>query len=946
MEKIRSYKEQKSEEKKNYKNEEIKEDKNIKHSKKYFNRRCKYKNKEKSYTKNSRTTQNSKSKNNPKRIYNKRTDLIQERIKILQLAKKNIEEEDENNTNIIENISDKEVLTDKENNLKDTKNIKIKENNVLFNSMKLEGIKNDNSDQNNLEMNNRYIKKIPEKIFENSGKKNQKIFKKYQTSTFIYKKDNKGNEMKNNENNIYNNNNTYKQDKEIGKKSKEKTIINEIDLIGRRTGFICQNKKMENKIDLKSSGDNSYKNIRPFIFIKAKSKKKYQKINLLIKSENNIKESKADLDNDKETFINKEKDLKNIYIPKKVHHLIRGNSQENMHNLNQYNYTTSNITLKNRYKSYKKINNLINKSGNNNINININNNIKIITYNKKKPSWKMDKKDDDIKFIEDKIEEEKFDIFQDNISDISSIESRSNIESETTENNNKLNVYLNNIYKTKSIFHPKLYKKKQNNTIMDKGINNMKYSLNTQKINEIKNSRNSSVPHFIFKKRITQDISEYKNKSNLNNNNQIKNNVKSIKMINNENNEIKFEEFVILEGKLKNIIDGIDKNSTIINKLCFDFLNNFNESSFLSIVEKLFENKNLKIIKIYLKYLLFSIELLYNYTLNSPIEENDKFLIQEMFSLNLQNILHLYEYIISKVKSKNPWADTVKTIIHNYKRFKKNLYSSSTNINYHSIFDKIKNNTKYIRQIINRIFSSNKRIDTQLISFLKELENKSFNEIKNYFNEIIFKPNKIYGYIYPFNLFGEVNKEFNQNKNNFQKKEISKKNTLFLGLEEILLNLEIKGDSKSKGNLQLRPGLNSFLKEISNYYEIIIFSLSEKAISDYLMNSIEKRNKFIDLRLYRENLKIDNNEFVIDLNEFCRPIDKVIIVSNIPQIGHLHKKNFINIKSYWEEDLKDNILNYLMNILKNIAQEEGDVVDLLLKYRNDIIKNITIGSFQ
>ena len=616
-----------------------------------------------------------------------------------------------------------------------------------------------------------------------------------------------------------------------------------------------------------------------------------------------------------------------------------------MHNLNQYNYTTSNITLKNRYKSYKKINNLINKSGNNNINININNNIKIITYNKKKPSWKMDKKDD-IKIIEDKIEEEKFEIFQDNISDISSIESRSNIESETTENNNKLNVYLNNIYKTKSIFHPKLYRKKPNNTIMDKGINSMKYSLNTQKINEIKNSRNSSVPHFIFKKRITQDISEYKNKSDLKNNNQIKNNFKSIKMINNENNEIKFEEFVILEGKLKNIIDGIDKNSRIINKLCFDFLNNFNESSFLSIVEKLFENKNLKIIKIYLKYLLFSIELLYNYTLNSPIEENDKFLIQEMFSLNLQNILHLYEYIISKVKSKNPWADKVKTIIHNYKRFKKNIYSSSTNINYHSIFDKIKNNTKYIRQIINRIFSNNKRIDTQLMSFFKELENKSFNEIKNFFNEIIFKPNKIYGYIYPFNLFGEANKEFNQNKTNFQKKEISKKKTLFLGLEEILLNLELKGDSKSKGNLQLRPGLNSFLKEISNYYEIIIFSLSEKAISDYLMNSIEKRNKFIDLRLYRENLKIDNNEFVIDLNEFCRPIDKVIIVSNIPQIGHLHKKNFINIKSYWEEDLKDNILNYLMNILKNIAQEEGDVVDLLLKYRNDIIKNITIGSFQ
>ena len=618
-----------------------------------------------------------------------------------------------------------------------------------------------------------------------------------------------------------------------------------------------------------------------------------------------------------------------------------------MHNLNKYNNTNSNITLKNRYKSYNKINNLINKSGNNNINININNNIKIITYNKKKPSWKIDKKDNDIKFIDDKIEEEKFDIFQDNISDISSIESRSNIESETTENNNKLNVYLNNIYKTKSIFHPKLYKKKQNNTIMDKDINNMKYSLNTQKISEIKNSRNASVPRFIFKKRITQDTSEYNNKPNIkNNNNEIKAIPKNMKIINNYNdsNEPKFEELVILEIKLKNIIEGIDENSLIINNLCFDFLNNFNESSILSIIEKLFENKNLKIIKICLKYLVFSAALLYNYSINSSIEENDKFLMQEIFSLNFQNILHLYEYIISKVKSKNPWADTIKAIIHNYKRLKKSVYSSSTNINYHSIFDKIKNNTKYIRQIINRVFSNNKIIDTKIISFFKELENKSFAEIKIYFNKNIYQPNKIYGYLYPFNLLCDANKESIQEKINIPKKDNSKKFTLLLGLEEILLHLKIGDDSKSKGNLQLRPGLNSFLKEICNYYEIIVFSLCEKGISDYLMNSIEQRNKFIDFRLYRENLKLDNDEFVIDLNEIGRPIDKTIIISNIPQLCRLHKNIFINIKSYWVEDLNDYILNYLSNILKNIAKEEGDLEDLLLKYRNDIIKNITISA--
>ena len=76
-----------------YKNDKNSFRKKYRNEKKYYNRKRKYKNKE-MYPKNTRTTQNSKSKNNKKRTYTKRTDLIQERIKILQLAKKSIEEDE------------------------------------------------------------------------------------------------------------------------------------------------------------------------------------------------------------------------------------------------------------------------------------------------------------------------------------------------------------------------------------------------------------------------------------------------------------------------------------------------------------------------------------------------------------------------------------------------------------------------------------------------------------------------------------------------------------------------------------------------------------------------------------------------------------------------------------------------------------------------------------
>ena len=202
---------------------------------------------------------------------------------------------------------------------------------------------------------------------------------------------------------------------------------------------------------------------------------------------------------------------------------------------------------------------------------------------------------------------------------------------------------------------------------------------------------------------------------------------------------------------------------------------------------------------------------------------------------------------------------------------------------------------------------------------------------------------RIFIYIYPFSLYDDINEEFIQEKPFFNKKEKSKKYSLMLGLEDIILNLKLEDELESKGILRLRPGLISFLKEIQNYYEIIIFSLSENKIADYLINSIEKRNKYFDYRLYRENLRIVNDEFVIDLNQIGRPLDKIIIISNIPQIYQYNKENSINIKSYWEEDLIDNILNKLCIILKNIAKEEGDVRKHLLKYKDEIIKNITIG---
>ena len=121
----------------------------------------------------------------------------------------------------------------------------------------------------------------------------------------------------------------------------------DMDMLEYKTGFIYRNKKMKDKNIYENSYD-SPKNIISFIFTKAKSKKNNRSIkdiNLLIKSENNIKEVKDEYDsNNDHEILNKEKELNNIYIPKKIHHLLRGSSQGDVHNFKKHNYANSNTT--------------------------------------------------------------------------------------------------------------------------------------------------------------------------------------------------------------------------------------------------------------------------------------------------------------------------------------------------------------------------------------------------------------------------------------------------------------------------------------------------------------------------------------------------------------------------------------------------------------------------
>lgn len=71
------------------------------------------------------------------------------------------------------------------------------------------------------------------------------------------------------------------------------------------------------------------------------------------------------------------------------------------------------------------------------------------------------------------------------------------------------------------------------------------------------------------------------------------------------------------------------------------------------------------------------------------------------------------------------------------------------------------------------------------------------------------------------------------------KTDSAKPYTLVLDLDETLIHFadEEEGDDEDQGMFYMvRPGLNKFLTELSNYYEIVIYTAGLQDYADWIIN--------------------------------------------------------------------------------------------------------------
>ena len=141
-------------------------------------------------------------------------------------------------------------------------------------------------------------------------------------------------------------------------------------------------------------------------------------------------------------------------------------------------------------------------------------------------------------------------------------------------------------------------------------------------------------------------------------------------------------------------------------------------------------------------------------------------------------------------------------------------------------------------------------------------------------------------------------------------------------LDNSITDDESKDDSDEKKlnsvGIFIRPGVQKFLDEVSKYFEVGIFTASIPEYADAAINYLDPENKYIKLRLYRNNCINVGNLFKVKDLRILKNINikNIVLVDNnmysfIPQ---LNNGILINSFYYDKEDKElDNVLRYLID---------------------------------
>ena len=407
-------------------------------------------------------------------------------------------------------------------------------------------------------------------------------------------------------------------------------------------------------------------------------------------------------------------------------------------------------------------------------------------------------------------------------------------------------------------------------------------------------------------------------------------------------------------NNLYNIIDNILLNNeelllldTIKNNTYNTKCNNNNKMNIKN------NNNNYYVFLIIKEYIIIQVIFFYALILISLVKKEKNFFQSGLHSISFyfhQNIIIFIYIIFSNFKLNNSSNENTEKCIkilnenktwldkNNYKKYIRTNNNLSKQIILNllkqlksNINNNINDNSKLIEQIINilttYLISYKKR---KIISLIQDLN--SNNYISQIFQILNF--NKIISH------YSGPNNSNNLNETNNTLASIESppeppflspispkyKYTLVLDLDETLVHYVSDNDS---AYIQIRPGAEEFIKELSEFYEIIIFTAALQNYADLIISGLDPDGVISD-KLYRQHTINVGNNYIKDLNKLGRDITKIIIIDNISENFSEQPKNGLNIADF-EGNEYDDELKYLKDDLIKLVKLKPDDVRLYLK---------------
>ena len=880
------------------------------------------------------------------------------------------------------NNKNKKIIGDKLNNI--FEKIQIKKNDKkeinIENEKEKESDKNINMNKNKIPFNQKIFKKIIEEVKDEKNYVQKVVHRKLMNQREYFRISSIDNHMKKYDSNTYN----YGQEIETKKiqnsfnssVNKDENINNNIKRNFSAQRYLNINRELNEKNKLNKSCANDYhNNLTEGIIPKKKNTIKIKKIPLN-KLKNRIKVNNQnissqnyynnDMDyNTRRIYLQKNNsirfsdnsfdiNLNNKYlntnnfqrateIPKnnKSFYCINNNDYENTQIDNKRNILYNKVNL--RKKASKKIQINLNNTtlGNKNVFNEANqlNNIPSYNYSKKL-------------FYEKKTG------FKKKLAGFSSEKQKNFGNSFCCLNSNYIN--YNDKTNKKSIYNKKINNNYINTNIRNNNDNSTyttnitshnnninlftsesiaKYDSKYNFLNKTKNINYQNLRQNIFNK-------EYETNSNMYN---TKEEIKLEQII----TLLNFEDLLIVEDKLNIILKLLKENKSSFQQF-FDLFNYFFSSSLKSKFEQIYRYllTETEAVKIFINNCLILVIICYDFCFNINKNNNNiKFSLYESLRLIYINLLMIITPIKNKIKNENKdfynlrliEMSGINNIINkNLINFNNNNTESDDDISFNR--ELLHNNTNLIIKNISLIIKSYKNELISELYYTIQTEYITLEDINTFFRQKILREDYIGCSV--------LASTFLKEKENFSLCHIpyittpnKKKYSLVLDLDETLIHFKVNHDHNDEGVLKLRPGINTFLEVIKEYYELILFTEASEAYTELIIETFNKKNIF-DYKFYRQHTIIIGQDFVKDLQRIGRPLDKIIIIDNIEQNFRMQKNNGILIKPFYGEDSNDQALVDLIPILVNIAKDNLDTRNGLVKYRDEIITKITSNLFR